>query len=351
MMRSAPGRLIVLGDANPDLILTGADVSPEFGQVEKLVEQAALSLGGSAAITSAYAARLGVPTSLAAAIGTDLFGDFVESEVIAAGVETSSLVRVTQPTGISVTLSRGDDRAILTAPGAIDALAAELIVESGVLLDAAHVHVSSYFLQPALADTLPDLLAEARRAGATTSLDTNFDPMQRWLSQSLEAVLQMTDLFFPNRTEAAALSGRDDPAKAGRWLASRYGTAVAVKCGSAGAVLAYENEVLQAAPPAVRVVDTTGAGDAFNAGFLAAWLERLGWATCLRTGVAAGSLASTAVGAVFKLDRDAVFTLGGAIEDGARAPARNQVLEEQGSSGLPRPTTASEGCGEDPLGI
>jgi ribokinase len=314
MMHSDPRRLVVIGDANPDLILTGTDISPEFGQVEKVIEQAALSLGGSAAITSVYAARLGVPTSLVAAIGADLFGDFVESEVVAAGVAAATLVRVTQPTGISVTLSRGDDRAILTAPGAIDALAAELILKSGVMLDAAHVHVSSYFLQPALAETLPDLLAKARRAGATTSLDTNFDPTQRWMSRSLEAALQMTDLFFPNRTEAAALSGRDDPAQGGRWLASRYGPAVAVKCGSRGAVLACENQVLRAAPPAVRVVDTTGAGDAFNAGFLAAWLARLDWASCLRTGVAAGSLATTAVGAAFQLDRNAVLTLGAAVE-------------------------------------
>lgn len=320
MTRSDPGRLVIIGDANPDLVLTGTDVSPEFGQVEKVVEHAALSLGGSAAITSAAAARLGVPTSLVAAIGTDLFGDFVESEVVAAGVDTSTLLRVAQPTGLSVTLSRGDDRAILTAPGAIDALTSELILRSGAIVHAAHVHVASYFLQPALAETLPNLLAEARRGGATTSLDTNFDPTRRWLTPSLEAALQMTDLFFPNRTEAAALSGRDDPGQAGGWLASRYGVAVAVKCGSAGAVLAYENEVLQAPPPAVRVVDTTGAGDAFNAGFLAAWLERLDWATCLRTAVAAGGLATTAVGAASHLDRGAVLTLGAAIALSEHAP-------------------------------
>ena len=323
MTRSDPGRLVVIGDANPDLVLTGTDVTPEFGQVEKVVEHAALSLGGSAAITSAAAARLGVPTSLIAAIGTDLFGDFVESDVATAGVDTSSLLRVAQPTGLSVTLSRGDDRAILTAPGAIDSLTAELILRSGAVVHAAHVHVSSYFLQPALAEALPDLLAEARRDGATTSLDTNFDPTRRWLTPSLEAALQMTDLFFPNWTEAVALSGRNDPAQAGHWLASRYSLAVAVKCGSAGAVLAYENELLRAVPPAVRVVDATGAGDAFNAGFLAAWLERLNWATCLRTGVAAGGLATTAVGAAFRLDRDAVLTLADAIEASACAPGGN----------------------------
>ena len=320
MTRSETDRLVVIGDANPDLVLTGTDVRPEFGQAEKIVEHAALSLGGSAAITSAAAARLGIPTSLVAAIGADLFGDFIESQLTIAGVDTSTVLRVSRPTGLSVVLSQGADRAILTAPGAIDTLTADLIVGSGAIVHATHVHVSSYFLQPALAETLPGLLADARGGGATISLDTNFDPARRWLTPSLDAALQMADLFFPNRTEAAALSGRDDPAHAGLWLASRYGIAVAVKCGSAGALLAADNEVLQAAPPAVRVVDTTGAGDAFNAGFLAAWLDRLDWATCLRTAVAAGGLATTGLGTASRLDRGAVLELAAEIQVDRHAP-------------------------------
>ena len=316
MTRSDPDRLVVIGDANPDLLLTGPDVRPEFGQVEKIAEHAVLSLGGSAAITSAAAVRLGVPTSLVAAIGADLFGDFVESQLTTAGVDTSMLLRVSRPTGLSVVLSQGADRAILTAPGAINALTADLIVDRGIVVHATHVHMSSYFLQPALAESLPGLLADARGGGATISLDTNFDPTRRWLTPPLEAALQESDLFFPNRTEAAALSGRDDPVHAGQWLADRYSVAVAVKCGSAGALLVVENEVLQAVPPTVRVEDTTGAGDAFNAGFIAAWLDRLDWATCLRTAVAAGSLATTGLAAASRLDRDAVLRLAAEIRVG-----------------------------------
>jgi sugar/nucleoside kinase (ribokinase family) len=320
MTRSDAVRLVVIGDANPDLVLTGTDLRPEFGQAEKIVEHAALSLGGSAAITSAAAARLGIPTSLVAAVGADWFGDFVESQLAIAGVDTSAVLRVSQPTGLSVVLSQVTDRAILTSPGAIDTLTADLIASSGAIDHATHVHVSSYFLQPALAETLPGLLADARSGGATISLDTNFDPTRRWLTPSLEAALQMADLFFPNRTEAAALSGRDNPARAGLWLASRYGITVAVKCGSAGALLAVENEVLRAAPPAVRVADTTGAGDAFNAGFLSPWLDRLDWATCLRTAVAAGSLATTGLGAASWLDRGAVHGLAAEIQVGDASP-------------------------------
>jgi len=323
MTRSDPVRLVVIGDANPDLILTGGDVRPEFGQAEKIVENAALSLGGSAAITSAAAARLGVPTSLVAAVGADVFGDFVESELTIAGVDTRTLLRVSRPTGLSVVLSHVTDRAILTAPGAIDSLTADLILRSGALTHATHIHVSSYFLQPALAETLPGLLTDARSGGATVSLDTNFDPRRRWMTPSLEAALEIADLFFPNRTEAVALSGRDDPVAASQWLANRFSLAVAVKCGSAGALLATGNQVLRAVPPAVLAVDTTGAGDAFNAGFLAAWLDRLDWARCLRTAVAAGGLATTGVGAASRLDRDAVLGLAAEIQLEGHAPDRN----------------------------
>jgi sugar/nucleoside kinase (ribokinase family) len=322
MTRSDAVRLVVVGDANPDLVLTGRDVRPEFGQAEKIVEHAALSLGGSAAITSAAAARLGVPTSLVAAIGADVFGEFVESQLAIAGVDTSTLLRVSRPTGLSVVLSHVTDRAILTAPGAIDSLTGGLIVGSGAIVRATHVHVSSYFLQPALAETLPGLLADIRGGGATVSVDTNFDPTRRWMTPALDAALRMADLFLPNRTEAAALSGRDDPVEASQWLADRFSLAVAVKCGAAGALLAADNEVLQAVPPAVRAVDTTGAGDAFNAGFLAAWLDRRDWASCLRTAVAAGGLATTGLGAASRLDRGAVLGLAAEIQVEVHAPDR-----------------------------
>lgn len=319
MMRNQSGRLVVIGDANPDIVLSGSDMTPAFGQAETLVDHAELSLGGSAAITAAAAAGMGVPTLLVAAVGRDTFGDIVTSQLAAAGVDTSALQRVAEPTGVTVVLSRGPDRAILTAPGAIGTLRAESVSDSDALDGAAHVHVSSYYLQPALAAGLTNLLAAARAAGATTSLDTNYDPAGTWLTPDLAATLNMVDLFFPNLAEAKALSGRDHPADAARWLAERFDIAAVVKCGARGAVLAAGSTLLQEPAPPVRVVDTTGAGDAFNAGFLAAWLDRgspdahddhaeqdahadrATWILCLRTAVAAGSAATTAVGAASTL--------------------------------------------------
>jgi sugar/nucleoside kinase (ribokinase family) len=182
-------KLLIAGDANPDLVLRG-DVVPRFGQAEQLLDTAELVLGGSAAIMACGAARLGVPVRFVAAVGDDLYGRFV-AEVLAARGVVADLRIVDAPTGLSVILSAPDgDRAILTHTGAIAALRAADVD----FADAAHLHVSGYFLQPALAAALPELFARARAAGLTTSLDTNWDPAGRW--EGVLEALAYTDVFL-----------------------------------------------------------------------------------------------------------------------------------------------------------
>src|SRR6185369_11827073 len=108
-------KLLIVGDANPDLVLRG-DVVPRWGQSEQLLDAADLVLGGSAAIMACGAARLGVPTALLAAVGDDLYGAFVRSALTARGVDTSAVRTVAEPTGLSVILS-ASDRSILTLVG------------------------------------------------------------------------------------------------------------------------------------------------------------------------------------------------------------------------------------------
>src|SRR4051812_6960303 len=123
--REARRGVLVVGDANPDLVLRG-DVVPRFGQAEQLLAAAELVLGGSAAITAHGLARLGRPTTLLAALGSDAFGDRVVETLAAAGVDTGALLRRTDVgTGLSVVLSpEVGERAILTLPGAIPTLTA-----------------------------------------------------------------------------------------------------------------------------------------------------------------------------------------------------------------------------------
>ena len=135
--------LVVLGDANPDVLVSGGDVTPAFGQQEKLVGSISLVIGGSAAITAVAAARLGLRVALVAAVGADPPGEFMLDQLAAEGVDVSAVVvRDDTPTGMTVALSRGGDRAILTALGAMASLTAA-DVPAALLARARHVHVSS----------------------------------------------------------------------------------------------------------------------------------------------------------------------------------------------------------------
>jgi sugar/nucleoside kinase (ribokinase family) len=313
--------VLVVGDANPDLVLRG-DVVPRFGQAEQLLDGADLVLAGSAGIVAAGTARLGLRTALVAHVGRDLFGQLVVSALDERGVDVSSVhVEGDVPTGLSVILSAPGDRAILTRLGALARLDPDAVGD-GLLARARHVHVASWFLLPGLVERGARLLARARAAGCTTSLDTNWDPAQRWAG--VRDALPVTDVLLPNEVELVALAaalGPSDPSTsrtssgptgptgpseyarrapadldevAGRLRAA--GPDVAAKAGAAGALGWDADGRHRAAGVRVEVVDTTGAGDSFDAGFLAARLDGRPFAECLRWAAVCGSLSTRAAG-------------------------------------------------------
>ncbi len=292
--------LLVVGDVNPDIVVADPDPQPLFGQAERIVDTIRLTIGGSSTIAACAAARLGLRVALVGAVGDDALGRLTLDAVAARGVDVSGC-RVVQgvPTGASVILAGAEDRAILTATGAIGELRASDVPEA-LVRRARHVHAGSFFLQPRLAAGLPGLFGAARSAGATTSLDPNFDPDGRW-DAGLAAVLAETDVLLPNGGEALALAGVDDPVRAARVLAGRGGGSmtVAIKLGPDGAVgVRGEGDPVDVVAPAVDVVDAIGAGDAFDAGFLAAWLDERPLDACLRLAVACGALSTRALGGV-----------------------------------------------------
>jgi sugar/nucleoside kinase (ribokinase family) len=292
--------LVVVGDCNPDLVISGGDVIPEFGQHEKLVDTMSLLIGGSAAITAVAAARLGLRVALVAAIGADPAGDLMLSLLARDRVDTGAmLVCSDQPTGMTTVLSAGADRAILTALGAMTTLTAA-DVQAALLARARHLHVSSYFLlEESLGPGLAGLLAAAHAHGLTTSLDTNFDPAKRWGDQRLRAALAEVDVFLPNEAEALAISGQADAGAAATALVKDAG-AVVIKLGERGALClpgppAPPDPILVALPP-VTPVDTTGAGDCFNAGVIAGLLSGLELRDAVAIGCTVGAAATAAVG-------------------------------------------------------
>ncbi len=285
--------LLVIGDCNPDVLVLGDDVTPAFGQQEKLVDGISLVIGGSGSITAVAAARLGLRVALAAAVGDDPAGSFMLGQLAAAGVGTGAVaVRRDAPTAMTVALSEGKDRAILTAVGAVATLTAR-DVPAGLVRAARHVHVSSYFLvERSLGPGLPGLLAAARASGARTSLDTNWDPAQRWGDDSLRAALAETDLLLPNETEALRLSGAATLDGAMAVL----GPGLVIKLGARGAMWAEGDRRCRAEPPPVTPADTTGAGDCFNAGVIAGLLGGLDLAGAVALGCAAGAASTQAPG-------------------------------------------------------
>lgn len=288
--------VVVLGDCNPDLVLNGDEIEPSFGQVERLVDAAALMIGGSGGIFAAGAARLGLRTAFVGMVGDDVFGRFMCDALRERGVDTSGIVvDPTLRTGITVILSRPGDRAILTFPGTIAALDAAH-ADPKLLASTRHVHVASYFLQTSLAPGLPALFQRARDAGATTSLDPNWDPHENWDS-GIRELLHLTDLFLPNAEEAIRIAGVQDAREAAVALAAG-GPLTAVKLGAAGAIAADDHgQVIQSpALAGVQPADTVGAGDSFDAGVLTGLLNGLAIERALELGCACGAMSTQAVG-------------------------------------------------------
>lgn len=288
--------VLVLGEINPDVIVRSADPRPQFGQVERIVESVDLTLGSSSVIFACGAATLGLRVAFVGLVGDDAMGRFMLEEMRARGIDTVGCRTVESvPTGATVILTDGRDRAILTAPGTAPLLRDE-DVPAALLARARHVHVGSAFLLDALRPNLAERFAATRRDGATTSLDCNWDPRETW-DGGLRGILRETDVFLPNAAEAIRIAGLDTVEDAALALAATGPRVVAVKCGDAGALAAEPNGRLTRVPAiATDVVDTTGAGDSFDAGFLVAWLAGRPVGECLALGVACGSLSTRRVG-------------------------------------------------------
>ena len=287
--------LLVVGDVNPDIVLRG-DVEPAFGQAERLVEEAHLTIGGSGAIAACGAARLGLRVAVGAIVGDDLFGRWIREQLEARGIDVHGLVvDPARRTGLTTVLSKRQDRAILTYPGVIAELRSAN-VDRRLLKGTRHVHVSSYFLQRGLAPDLPELFDEAHSAGATTSVDPNWDPSETWDGR-LADVLTRTDVFLPNAAEALRIARQEEIDRAALTLA-RSARLVVTKLGPKGAIAAQGARLVRAEGFPADPVDTTGAGDSFDAGFLASWLAGDPLELSLAMGAACGALSTRALGGV-----------------------------------------------------
>lgn len=262
-----------VSDMCVDLVVRG-NVRPEFHQVEQIVGDYSLELGGSANIFATQLAKLGARAGVLGYVGADMFGEFALQKLDQIGVDTTRVKKLSSlKTGIGIHLTEKHDRAVLTYPGSIDATHAEDLDETS-LHSCRHWHLASYFLLRNLRSSWPQWIQKCRKADLTTSLDTNWDPDKQW--DGVAELLPYIDVFLPNEAEALSLTGETDVWQAARLLAA-YGPLTVVKCGEKGAIAIKGNQSWQikgsdCQDSALSIVDTTGAGDNFDAGFIRAWL-------------------------------------------------------------------------------
>lgn len=297
--------LLIAGDLNADVVLSGVDW-PRIG-AEQLAETGGVALGGSAGICAANAALLGLRVRLAAVVGDDPLGAMLLQMLEKAGVNISA-VRVVRGAGTGFTVvinARGKrEKALLTWPGALAQLRASDIRPH--LRQARHLHCASYYLMSELQGDLPALLRAARKQQVTTSVDPNPDPAGRYDS-GIAAVLAEADYFFPNQDEAQRIAKAHGGGPLYRRLSTLARTTVLKNGGDGVVYLGFGAEIRLPAPK-VTVVDPTGAGDSFEAGFLAARLSNADLHDALRFGQACAAATCSLPGGITALSTPAIRT-------------------------------------------
>ena len=289
--------IAIAGEINLDLILYGLPTQMPVER-ELLANDFKMTLGSSSAILAhnlaTLGARVGFITRTGSLTGSDELGQLALARLAESGVDLSrSLGNSVHPTGVTVLLhhgpEHGNERHILTYPGTMSELTVGDL-DRDYLKSARHFHLSSLFLQRGLWPGLPELFRELKASGLTLSLDTNDDPEDKW-GGVLDELLDLVDILLPNQAELCRIAHRDTLDESLAALAPRI-PCIAVKCGSQGSLVQLGNRRITAPPVPVAPVDTIGAGDSFNSGFLSAWLRGLPPELCARAGNITGALST-----------------------------------------------------------
>jgi sugar/nucleoside kinase (ribokinase family) len=288
-------RVVVVGDLIYDLLVR-IEGSVAFG-TDTFAPIHAVA-GGSGANAAAWLASLGIKTDFVGRVGDDVLGEALATELKEAGVTPHLARDLSLGTGkVFVLVDGAGERTMITDRGAGEALGPEDLPPA--LFDGGHLHLSGYtFSGGSRRETALEALRLAREAGMSVSVDPSSVPLLKAVGP--ERFLEWTrgaDLCLPNLEEGSLLGGEGDPDRVADRLLDHY-PGVVLKLGAAGALYAGadgERARLPAEPG--RVADTTGAGDALCAGFLAAWLSGAPPAAALRRGVEVAAWAVERLGA------------------------------------------------------
>ncbi|MDE1176454.1 MAG: carbohydrate kinase family protein [Edaphobacter sp.] len=278
------------GEINLDLILYGLPSEMPMER-ELLASRFEVTLGSSSAILAHNLATLGTSVTFTTRVGGDDLGRIALERLSQAEVDLSRVTHATNDTatGVTIVLPHSDGRHMFTYPGTMAEMGiGDLDLEH--LAQAQHFHLSSPYLQTGLLPDVGPLFRRLREAGLTISLDTNDDPDDRW-ENLLDGVLPWVDVLLPNESEACRMTRTSSVEEAIERLGAIVPT-VAVKCGSRGALVRHAGKTQHVDPLTVEPVDTVGAGDSFNAGFLHAWLLGAPAALAARAGNITGAFST-----------------------------------------------------------
>ena len=285
--------VVVVGDINVDMVFTGLPSLPALRELKHATSMQ-FTLGGASAIFAHNIARLGAATGFVGKVGKDHLGDFLIDTLKAAGVDTSRIVRdSTHPTGVCAVMSFPDEYAMVSYPGIRQSFALQEI-DLDYVKRSRHLHISAFYLQPGLQPGCRELFRQAKSAGLTTSLDPDNDPQKIWDS-GIQQLLYDVDLFLPNDLEATCIAKKTELEAAEKFLAS-FGHTVVIKLGANGVRVVSSGHTFSAPAFAIQPVDTTGAGDSFNAGFIFQHVQGAPLQKCVAWGNACGALSTRALG-------------------------------------------------------
>jgi len=289
-------QVVCLGILVADLWSRAVDEWPQRGRLS-LVDEIGIGIGGCAANTGIGLRKLGARVSVVGAVGQDGLGDFVIGALQAAGIDSSHIVRVEQA-GTSATIiliDNAGERTFIHHIGANACLKPEQI-DLDLIRNTQILHYAGALLMPGFdGEPAASVLRQARKAGVTTCVDSAWDHTGRWMTV-LEPVLREADIFLPSISEAEQLTGRSEPADIAAALLDLGIKTVALKMGESGCYVRTADVELKLPAYPVEVVDGTGAGDAFVAGFLLGTLRGWDLERTARLANAVGAMCCTATG-------------------------------------------------------
>jgi sugar/nucleoside kinase (ribokinase family) len=269
-MNKTGKRVLFVGDINVDLMMHGLQSLPQVDR-EITCTGFETTMGSTAVIAACAYAALGGQAAFLGLAGEDAYGDFMLDGMRAFGIDTARVLRTRDVnTGVTVNLIHDRTRSQVTYPGTIAAFDGDAVSDD-VLDGFAHVHFAGPYQQVRFMPHIARLLQAARSRGLTTSLDPQWDQLEKWAC--MDVWMPLLDYLFLNEDEARSISGQDSLESALPVLVGRTACPV-IKAGRAGALLFVNGRVRRFPTYRAEVRDTTGAGDSFDAGWLYACIER-----------------------------------------------------------------------------